>query len=108
MTPPIPSPMIEQCRVAALVALAVHAPSTDIQELLLRGSSRGDFPPGALNKMIRAVLETLLNPTPEMIEAGASVLPEFHWDTDEDPAQVASVWQAMLHTALGHTSEGKG
>jgi hypothetical protein len=96
MTPPIPSPMIEQCARALWEFQADQFNGWDTLD-----SSEREY----LCKQATAALSPLLNPTPEMIEAGASVLPEFHWDTDEDPAQVASVWQAMLHTALDQGSK---
>jgi Lar family restriction alleviation protein len=47
--------LVERARVAALVALAEHGQTTDIQEFLVRGVP-GVCKPGALDAMVAAVL----------------------------------------------------
>lgn len=51
----------DAAKTAALVALAEHGCTTDIQEVLVCGSPAGFTRPGALDKMVRAV-EAALSP----------------------------------------------
>jgi len=61
MTQAPPSPALERARVAALVALAEHGQTTDIQEFLIRGHP-GICKPAALDAMIVAIVAALNEP----------------------------------------------
>lgn len=87
--------MIERARVSAAVALAEHGIPTDVQEMLLRGDGRGTVLPGALDKVVAAVLRTMRDPTPEMIEAGEAV---------DGTVTALPIWQAMIDA--GRNSAG--
>lgn len=63
------SEMVERAKAAALVALAEHGSTTDVQDFLVRGDGRGVTPPGALDAMIRAAIEALREPTDAMLNA---------------------------------------
>lgn len=84
--------MIERARVSAAVALAVHGIPTDVQEMLLRGDGRGTVLPGALDKVVSAILRTMRDPTPEMIEAGEAV---------DGTVTALPIWQAMIDASFG-------
>lgn len=82
--------IITRAKTAALVALAEHGMTTDVQELLLRGDGRGTIAPGALDKMIRAAIMAMRDPTPDMRQA---LLHELSGPTDFD-LKVAA-WDAQ-------------
>lgn len=56
---PIRDEEVERAKVAALMTLARHGQTTDIQEALTHGNGRGTMPPGALDAMIRAAISAL-------------------------------------------------
>lgn len=80
--------------VAALTALAGHGIPTHVQELLVRGSGRGDVLPGALKRMLDAVLAEMREPTEAMLVAGLY---------DESDTVLGS-WQAMIDAATKDTT----
>jgi len=92
--------IITRAKTAALVALAEHGITTDVQELLLRGDERGTVAPGALDKMLRAAIIAMRDPTPDMRQA---LLRELSGPTDFDPKVAAwdaqRGYQAMIKAA---------
>ncbi len=60
--------LLDRAAAAALVALAEHGKTTDLQEALVYGVP-GFVPPAAIRAMVAAVIETLIDPTPAMEEA---------------------------------------
>ena len=62
----------------------------------------GDFERQAFKDAARAVLTALLEPTPEMIEAGSSgEFIEYNHDFEEQFVDAHDVFQAMIRKALG-------
>lgn len=103
--------MIERARVSAAVALAEHGIPTDVQEMLLRGDGRGTVLPGALDKVVAAVLRTMREPTPGMVEAGKEV-PFDEVTTGSviysTATEAKAMWQAMIDAAAIDTGAGEG
>ncbi|EJU12047.1 hypothetical protein QUC32_27430 (plasmid) [Novosphingobium resinovorum] len=55
-----------------------------------------------LRENVRAVMEAILDPTPVMIDAGATTL--CSCSAEDNPSEVSTrVWQAMLGAALAQT-----
>lgn len=65
--------MIARAKTAALVALAQHGSTTDIQEVLVAGNPLRGIPPAALDKMVRAAIVAMREPTEAMIDAYEAV-----------------------------------
>ncbi len=98
-----------EAKVAALMALAEHGPTTDIQEVLVAGDGRGAIAPGAIDKMLAAALQAIeaagyrvvpVEATREMRVAGEQEMMARHTNLDcfRDP-YVDSTYAAMLSAA---------
>lgn len=57
---------LAEAKVAALVALADHGISPDVQELLVAGDGRGNVAPGAFDKAVRAIASVVSDYAPPM------------------------------------------
>jgi hypothetical protein len=84
----MPDSIIQRAKVAALVALAEHGQTTDLQGALVDGNNC--MRPGALDKMIRAAVMAMREPTPDMRLAALS---ELSGPTDFAPK--AAAWDAV-------------
>lgn len=84
--------LVEQVKVAMLVALAEHGSTTDIQEVLVRGSSSRSFPPGAIDKMAHTAITLAFT-------AGRDAADEDDWQAIETAPQDGSlIWAADHHS----------
>lgn len=61
-----------EAKVAALMALAEHGPTTDIQEVLVAGDGRGTIAPGAIDKMLAAALQAIEAAGYRVVPVGAT------------------------------------
>lgn len=96
-----------EAKVAALMALAEHGPTTDIQEVLVAGDGRGTIAPGAIEKMLAAALQAIeaagyrvvpVEASALMIQSGIVAHEQCVEDGFGDNA-MRSVWSAMLSAA---------
>lgn len=98
--------IITRAKTAALVALASHGIPPDVQELLVGGDGRGSVPPGALDKMIRAALYAMREPSSSMLP-NEGVFAGFCHDGDGlednhylDKDEARYCWRSMVDAAL--------
>ena len=64
------------------------------------------FDAGSAEVLARAVIEALMTPTPEMVEAGALTLLDYRENFPEDGA--AATFEAMLRTILSQPNDEGG
>jgi hypothetical protein len=58
-------------------------------------------------KLARAVIEALMEPTPAVVQTGAAEIRKFDRERDSSDEGAVSVFRAMLRTALSQPNEGK-
>ena len=63
---------------------------------------------GTARVIARAVIEALMEPTPEMLASGANEIRRFDRDREFADAGASAVFQAMLRTASKPNDEGEG
>lgn len=107
--------MVGNLNVAAIVALAEHGIAPDIQDLLTHGNPSRGISPGALHRVVRAVLLALREPDDWMIDPVQEVFwPYLTDDVTMDHARKvakqairASIQSILDRAILSERTEGE-